>query len=157
MAVCPNCGAENPAKSKWCGKCRYDLRKIQRRKKSLVLITILLSGYCLLDALEIVQYAFHNDSSRLLLCVSFIDLLLGIIVLFSVLSKRESLLLKNVFAVYCFIRVFIQYVIPLCFVLITGFLPIVIYIPEFIIYGLCRFVAVPILYCIQKTNRGCSL
>lgn len=21
MAVCPNCGAENPSKSKWCGKC----------------------------------------------------------------------------------------------------------------------------------------
>ena len=48
---CPNCGAENPDKSKWCGKCGKELK----RKKVLLLISsIMLIIYSSLILLQLV-------------------------------------------------------------------------------------------------------
>ena len=144
--VCPNCGAENPAKSKWCGKCRYELNKIQRSKKNLILITILLSCYCLLAVPKIIS---GYKTLTLEFFLYSIDMILGIIFLFIVLSKREKHFIKNIFIAYCSFRFFIEYVIGIGFLLFKTTVPISLYISD-IIQGICKFIVIPLLYYIAS-------
>ena len=130
----------------------------------------LLSSFCLLAISVLIREGFYNlpdfffsfwgltrwiDS-----ILMYADIIIGFIVLFCVLVGKEKLLIKRAFLFYCLFR-FVQSVVLWC-----NFISRVIevqlrvnssYIIEFIIYGLCMFVAVPILYCVQKSKLGVQL
>jgi hypothetical protein len=130
----------------------------------------LLSSFCLLAISVLVREGFYDlpdfsisfwgltrgiDS-----LLKYADIVIGLIVLSCILAGKENLLIKRAFLFYCLFH-FIQDILLWCS-FIRGFsenqIPFIgSYITEFIIYGLCMFVAVPVLYCIQKRNRGHSL
>lgn len=127
----------------------------------------LLSSFCLLAISVLVREGFYGlpdfsisfwgltswtDS-----LLKYGDIIIGLVVLSCVLVGKENRLIKRAFLFYCLFR-FIQDILLWCN-FIRGFsenqMPFISsYITEFIIYGLCMFVAVPVLYCIQKNKPG---
>lgn len=130
----------------------------------------LLSSFCLLAISVLVREGFYDlpyfsisfwgltrwiDS-----LLKYADIVIGLIVLSCVLAGKENRLIKRAFLFYCLFR-FIQDIILWCN-FIRGFsenqIPFISsYITEFIIYGLCMFIAVPVLYCIQKKKQGAQV
>lgn len=130
----------------------------------------LLSSFCLLAISILIREGFYalpdfsisfwglvSWTDRLL---KYADIVIGLVVLSCVLAGKENLLIKRAFLFYCLFR-FIQDIILWCN-FIRGFsenqIPFIgSYLTEFIIYGLCMFVAVPVLYCIQKKKQGAQV
>ena len=96
MTVCPNCGAENPDKSKWCGKCRYNLYKeyLQKTRLYFYIGCFLLGIYCILSLLRLQNLYFWYRS----------DLIFGMVLLIfhciSRIKQSSSNILKTVFYFY---------------------------------------------------------
>lgn len=117
MTVCPNCGAENPDKSKWCGKCRYNLYKeyLQKTRLYFYIGCFLLGIYCILSLFRLSDPDLWNDienmwwsiSSFLWFIKDFLklsDLIFGMVLLIfhciSRIKQSRSNILKTVFYFY---------------------------------------------------------
>lgn len=81
MTICPNCGAENPSESRWCGKCGNSIPNKNRFRLCLVLL-FMYSLICLVQVLtqHILFQLNHFDSilklARLIMSLLWLILLI---------------------------------------------------------------------------------
>lgn len=120
MTVCPNCGAENPDKSKWCGKCRYYLYKEYLPKRLNYYIgCFFLVIYCILSLFRLSDSSLRNDigywewsiNSSLKLSALIFGMVLLIFHCISRTKQKTLNILKWVFYLYNIINFLITVIL----------------------------------------------
>lgn len=105
---CPNCGAENPAKSKWCGKCRFDLYKeyLKKTRVTFIIGCLLLGVYCVLSLYRVTEIHWWKNQMIILSISNYLklaDLFFGIVLLtFHIISRVKQSTSNTLITVFCF-------------------------------------------------------